>query len=126
MKLGVLSSQQFNVSFSKLMESKDTPVRTRFKLRAVSKQVKEEQEKYEQIKNEIIKKYAKKDEDGNIIFIDNDKVTFEQEIIPSLNKEMADLHNIEVEMDSISVGDLGDAVEELSANDFTILEFIEE
>jgi hypothetical protein len=126
MKLGAVASQQFIASFSKLMDSTDIPVKTRFKLRGINKMIKDKQEDFESLNNQIITKYAKKDESGKVIFVDGDRVTFNSEDMPALNKDSMELRNVEVEIPQISCAELGDAIESLSSKDISLLEFIVE
>jgi hypothetical protein len=126
MKLGAVASQQFIASFSKLMDSTDIPVKTRFKLRGINKMIKDKQEDFESLNNQIITKYAKKDESGKVIFVDGDRVTFNSEDMPALNKDSMELRNVEVEIPQISCAELGDAIEYLSSKDISLLEFIVE
>jgi hypothetical protein len=126
MKLGAVASQQFIASFSKLMDSTDIPVKTRFKLRGINKMIKDKQEDFESLNNQIITKYAKKDESGKVIFVDGDRVTFNSEDMPALNKNSMELRNVEVEIPQISCAELGDAIESLSSKDISLLEFIVE
>jgi hypothetical protein len=126
MKLGAIVSQQFIASFTKLMDSTDLPVKTRFKLRGINKILKDKQEDFESLNNQIITKYAKKDESGKVIFVDGDRVTFNPEDMPALNKDSLELRNVEVEIPSVSCEELGSVIECLSSKDISLLEFIVE
>ena len=126
MKLGAIVSQQFIASFTKLMDSTDLPVKTRFKLRGINKIVRDKQEDFELLNNQIITKYAKKDESGKVIFVDGDRVTFRPEDLTALNKDSAELRNIEVDIPPVSCEELGGVIESLSSKDISLLEFIVE
>jgi hypothetical protein len=126
MKLGVVVSQQFIASFSKLMESTELPVKTRFKLREINKLVKDKQEDFELLNNQIITKYARKDDAGKVVFVEDDKVTFSREDMPALNKDVKELRDIEVDVPALTCEELGAAIEILTSKDISVLEFIVE
>ena len=125
MKLGFVASPQFAASLNVLLESSDLPVKTMFKLRNIVKVVREKITEHDETRNQIVNKYARKDENGNLVYIENDKVSFPPEHTAAVNKALTDLYNIDVEFVTISVEELGDFTG-LKGKDFANLEFIVE
>jgi hypothetical protein len=126
MKLGFICSPHFQGSFNTLMELKSLPIKTLFKLRGINKIIKEKAEEHETLKNQILSKWAKKDESGKIIFVDGDKISFNPADGDLINKELKDLYDILIEIPEIPSSDLGDSIDSLNAKDISNLEFIVE
>lgn len=133
MKLGLISSEQFAISFKRLMANK-LPIPTMFKLRGLVKKINEEAIKYDEMVNELLCRYAEKDEKGNPIkaTIENGKKVTKLDLtkIEEYAKERMQLDSIEVEIPTIKLSELGTQqdLEKLNilGEDILTLEFIVE
>lgn len=124
MKLGMIASPQFLAAFERLLENKNIPIKTLFKLRGINKVVKEKSEEYKDLSTQIFQKYAKRNEEGLLELTDN-RVLIPQDNIELFKQAQKELNEIEIPLENIHSEELGpDLV--LPAKDFIILEFIVE
>ena len=90
------------------------PLKGAYKLNKIRKAVDKEGEFYAEKFQEIIDKYAKKDENGQLIFSkDEDQIMIKDDLITECNEALANLQNLEVEVDNcnLSIEDLGEDLE---------------
>ena len=82
------------------------PLKGAYKLNKIKKAVEKEGEFYTEKFQEIVDKYARKDDDGNQILIKDG-------MVDECNKALEDLQELEVEIDNfgLTLNDLGDDVE---------------
>lgn len=96
------------------LSSKVIPLKIAYKLNKLKKAVETEAEFYGEKFQEIIDTYAKKDENGNIVFSeDGDQIMIAEGKIEDCNKALDDLQNLEVEIDNcnLTIDDFGDNME---------------
>ena len=89
------------------------PLKAAYKLNKIRKAVDKEGDFYAEKFQEIIDKYAKKDEQGNIIFSDDeDQIMIKDDMIEECNKALADLQELEVQIENygLSIEDLGEDI----------------
>lgn len=90
------------------------PLKGAYKLNKIKKAVEKESEFYQEKFQEIVDTYAKKDENGNIVFSeDGNQIMIKDGMVEECNKALEDLQNLEVEVETfgLSLEDLGDDVE---------------
>ena len=90
------------------------PLKGAYKLNKIKKAVEKEGEFYTEKFQEIIDKYAKKDDDGNLVFSDDgNQIMIKDGMVDECNKALEDLQALEVEVDNfgLTLDDLGDDVE---------------
>jgi hypothetical protein len=121
-KLATVVNPKFQEVLVKLSKSK-IPVKTAFKLKGVMKTVQAEFEKYEDCRKEALDKYGTRDDDGKLLVDDNNNVRLEGENLQAFAKELSELTNMEIQIDSLSVDELGDDCG-LTTEDFIYLEDI--
>lgn len=94
-------------SFSKLV-NKELPIKLSYRLSKLIKLLASEHELFNQNKNEIIKKYAEKDEEGNIKQLENGRVDIIN--MQSYQNEIGELYEISfnIDFDKIKIDDLAD------------------
>lgn len=90
------------------------PLKGAYKLNKIRKAIDKEGEFYAEKFQEIIDKYAKKDDDGNLIFSeDENQIMIKDDVIEECNKALMDLQALEVEIDNcnLTIEDLGEDLE---------------
>jgi hypothetical protein len=121
MKLARLIDPEFQKSLSSLTKEK-LPLKVAYKLRNVLKKVEEQLNIYEDIRKEALNKYGKKKEDGTLETNEANNVIFaSKEDMMGFLTELGDLTNLDVEMPTVAVDELGEAVQ-LSAEDIIHLD----
>ena len=87
------------------------PLKGAYKINKITQSIEKEAEFYAEKFQEIIDTYAKKDENGNPVFSDDDsQIMIQDNKIEECNAALEDLQSLEVEIDNynLSVEDLGD------------------
>lgn len=119
-KLATIVNPKFQETLVKLSRSK-IPVRTAFKLKGMVKTAQVEFEKYEDCRKQAIHKYGKKDEEGKLEVDDQGQVRLEGDSLQEFAKELSELTNVEVQMPTLTVDELGEDCE-LTAEEFIYLD----
>ena len=104
------------------------PLKGAYKLNKIKKAVNKETEFYGEKFQEILDKYAKKDESGNLVFSeDGSQIMIQEDKIDECNKALEDLQKLEVEIDNygLTIEDLGEGVECTSEELDALMPFIE-
>ena len=125
MKLSSVVSPQFQESLSLLMKTKHLSAGIMFAIKGIAKKVKEESDKFNEVRNEIINDVAEKDANGKIVQLSDNKIKIAEDKVEEAKKRLAELDAIEIELPSIKIAQLGEK-HELSVNDLMALEFIVE
>jgi len=121
MKLARLIDQGFQNSVRTLMKQ-PLPIKVAYKLRGVVKKAEEELNQYEEMRKEALQKYGKKKEDGSLDTTETNNVQFEtRESMQDFLKDIGDLTNLDVDMATISVEELGGDIK-LSTEDLMNLD----
>ena len=87
------------------------PLKGAYKLNKIRKAVEKEGEFYTEKFQEIINKYAKKDENGALIFSDDEsQIMIKDDMINECNDALTNLQELEVEIDNcnLTIEDLGE------------------
>lgn len=87
------------------------PLKAAYKLNKVRKVVEKEAEFYTDKFQEIIDKYAKKDDNGNLVFSeDESQIMIKDDMIDECNEALVNLQTLEVEIDNcnLTIDDFGD------------------
>ena len=86
------------------------PIRTAYNLSKIFARAREELEFYQERFKEIVTQYGEKDENGNLIFLENENVSIPKDKIEKCQKEIPDysisldsLEAIKISLDEISV-----------------------
>ena len=90
------------------------PLKGAYKLNKIRKIADKEGEFYSEKFQEIIDKYAKKDDDGNLIFSENnDQIMIKEDMIDECNEALVNLQNLEIEVDNcnLTLDDFGEGFE---------------
>ena len=104
------------------------PLKGAYKLNKIKKAVNKETEFYGEKFQEILDKYAKKDEEGNLVFSeDGAQIMIQEDKIDECNQALEDLQKLEVEIDNygLTVEDLGEGVECTSEELEALMPFME-
>ena len=93
------------------------------KLLRLSDELQKENQLIEKQRMEILEKYGKRDEDGQLIIDENNNVSFEGDNIEKVQKELYDLSELEINITDreITEEELENNNLELTINQFTIL-----
>lgn len=90
------------------------PLKAAYKLNKIRKAVEKEGEFYSEKFQEILNDYAKKDENGDLVFSeDGDQIMIKDDMIDECNKALTDLQNLEVQIENygLSIDDFGEDLE---------------
>lgn len=90
------------------------PLKAAYKLNKIRKAVEKEGEFYSEKFQEILNDYAKKDENGELVFSENgDQIMIKDDMIDECNKALTDLQELEVQIENygLSIEDFGDDLE---------------
>lgn len=90
------------------------PLKAAYKLNKVRKAVEKEGEFYSEKFQEILNQYAKKDENGELVFNENgDQIMIKEDMIDECNKALNDLQTLEVQIETygLSIDDFGENLE---------------
>ena len=90
------------------------PLKGAYKLNKIKKAVEKEGEFYTEKFQEIVDTYAKKDDDGNLVYSeDGTQIMIQDGMVEECNKALADLQELEVEIENynLTLDDLGENLE---------------
>lgn len=90
------------------------PLKAAYKLNKIRKAVEKEGEFYSEKFQEILNDYAKKDENGELVFSENgDQIMIKDDMIDECNKALTDLQELEVQIENygLSIEDFGEDLE---------------
>lgn len=121
MQLGRLTDSKFQGVLRELLQQKGIPVKTAFKLKGIVKSIQAEVEKYDEFRGELIKKYASRDEAGEVIVEENGHARFSTENMTAFFKELNELLSLEVDVKTVELDELGEAVS-LTVEDLMVLD----
>lgn len=85
-----------------------------YKLTKINNAVEKEAEFYQEKFNEIVDKYSKKDENGNVVFSeDGEQIMIQDDLIPECNQALEELMDLEIEINTfnLKIEDFGDNIE---------------
>lgn len=122
MKLVRLTDSRFHVALAKLA-AQPMPLRAAFKLKGINAKVKDEAQKFEEVRQSALERYGKKGEDGKLALNEDQTVQFEPGQLQAFAKELSELGDTEVEVGTLSLAELGEKVI-LSTDDVMSLEGI--
>ena len=90
------------------------PLKGAYKLNKIKKAVEKENEFYVEKFQEIVDKYAKHDENGNLVYSeDGNQIMIKDGMVEECNKTLEDLQNLEVQIENygLTLEDLGNDIE---------------
>lgn len=90
------------------------PLKAAYKLNKIRKAVDKEGEFYSEKFQEILNNYAKKDENGELVFSeDGEQIMIKDDMIDECNKALNDLQSLEVQIENyeLSIDDFGEELE---------------
>ena len=90
------------------------PLKGAYKINKIKKAVEKEGEFYTEKFQEIVDTYAKKDDDGNLVYSeDGSQIMIKDGMVEECNKALADLQDLEVEIENynLTLDDLGENLE---------------
>lgn len=121
MKLAKLTNKELSPVLDKLSQSL-VPVKVAFKIRSLLKRVAEELETYEETRKAIVFKYADRNENGDIVYIPGtNQASISGDNVNEFAKDMKELLNMEINIGSISISDLGESFN-MTARELLILD----
>ena len=115
MKLAQLTDPKYKEILEKMMKL-ELPITTAYKLKDVIKKSNEELAKYEEFRNELVKKYADRDEAGEFKIDADNKINVSAENMQLFLKDLQDLLTQEVSVGELKLSQLGEKAM-LSAED---------
>lgn len=121
MKLGQLSEPTFVSGLKKLVKL-SLPIKTSYKLKKFVEKYEREVQNYDKLKNELVQKYAKRDETGNVVVTPENNVSFEREEFVKYATELNELNKIDVETYTINDSELGDSAPNFTTEELFALE----
>ena len=90
------------------------PLKGAYKLNKIKKAIEKESEFYSEKFQEIVDKYAKKDDNGNLVFNDDgSQIMIKEGMNEECNQALTDLQDLEVEIENynLSLEDLGEDIQ---------------
>lgn len=112
---------EFQTALKSLLES-SLPMTTAFKLRGIAKIIGEEHKKYDEMRLELLQKYADKKEDGSLdVDEESGMARFTGNNIAKFTQDLNELASVEVELPTISVSEL-EGMDNFTAKDFIYLD----
>lgn len=90
------------------------PLKAAYKLNKIRKAVEKEGEFYSEKFQDILNNYAKKDENGELVFSeDGEQIMIKDDMIDECNKALNDLQSLEVQIENyeLSIDDFGEDLE---------------
>ena len=90
------------------------PLKGAYKINKIKKAVEKEGEFYTEKFQEIVDTYAKKDDNGNLVYSeDGNQIMIKDGMVEECNKALADLQDLEVEIENynLTLDDLGENLE---------------
>ena len=97
-----------NISF---FADSSLPLKGAYKINKIRKDVEKEAEFYSEKFQEILDKYSKKDENGNMVFSEEgDQIMISDGMVDECNEALTNLQNLEVEINNynLTIDDLGE------------------
>ena len=94
--------------------SQKLPLPVAYKLNKINNAADKEADFYQEKFNEIVEKYAKKDEEGNLVFSeDGEQIIIKDDLIAECNDALEELMDLEVEIDNLglTIDAFGDNIE---------------
>jgi hypothetical protein len=109
MKLARLVDERLHGALNKL--SKEAlPLKTAFKLKGITKIVNEEFAKYDEVRQESLKRHGEKNAEGELILNDQGNVELSKEGMQAFLLELSELANVEIDCPTIKISELGDNI----------------
>lgn len=90
------------------------PLPVAYKLTKINNAAEKEAEFYQEKFNAIVDKYAKKDENGNLVFSeDGEQIMIQDDLIPECNDALEELMDLETDINNynLKIEDFGDNIE---------------
>jgi len=119
MKMSKLIDPRLKPTLEKMMKQ-PLPIKVAYRLRGSVKKVDEELVHYFSLHKALISKFAVKDESGAVIENEG-MVTVPQDLIPEFQKELNDLHEIDVDFPGATIDELGSDIQ-LTIEDMLVLD----
>lgn len=109
MKLARLIDPNFHSALDKLA-AESLPLKLAFRLKGIVKTVREQFANYEEVRKAALTRHGRKNEDGSFVMDEHNNVLFEQDKLAEFAKEINELVNMDIELPTISVSELGDKI----------------
>lgn len=110
MKLALVVNKEFRAAVEKLAKQ-PLPLRTAYKLKTMMKRINEEHAKFEELRNEAVNLYGEKDADGVLVVQSNGSVNLDGPSMAAFSKELAELANMDVEIGTVKLSELGNDIQ---------------
>lgn len=119
---------EFRQNVGTFLEQK-LPLPVAYKLNKINNATEKEVEFYHEKFQEIVTKYARRDEEGNVIFSDdNTQILIQEDKIPECNDAMEELLGLQVEINTynLKIEDFGENIECTASEIDAISPFLED
>jgi len=121
MKLSQIINPHLKSLLEKIVKCQ-MPIASAWRIKGVVKEINEATVRYEEMRSELIKKYAKKDESGEFVVTDG-KVNVASENMDAFSLELNELLSMDFELKKLAFTDLPNSLE-LSPEEAFVLEAI--
>jgi len=119
-KIAQIIQSEFAPALAKV-SSVEVPLKVAFRIKGMVIQVKQEVAKYEELRTELIKKHAPRNEAGEFQPDESGQIRPSAENMNEFLREMQELLNLEVEINTVEVAELGEKLK-LTGNEVAALE----
>ena len=106
----------------------DLPLKAAYKINKIKKTVEKESDFYSEQFQEILNKYAKKDENGDLVFSESgDQIMIKDDMVDECNQALSALQNLEIQIDNynFTIDDLGENLTCAPVNLEALMPFME-
>ena len=89
----------------------DLPLKAAYKINKIKKTVEKESDFYSEQFQEILNKYAKEDENGDLVFSESgDQIMIKDDMVDECHQALSALQNLEIQIDNynFTIDDLGE------------------
>jgi hypothetical protein len=107
-KLGQLATPAFMTAMQHLLGDKIS-IRGAWHVKELVAKFNQELARYQEMRKIILETHCKKGDDGKPLLDESKSYSFDKDVMPTVMKEMNELNAIEVEVNPITLSELGDA-----------------
>jgi len=110
MKLATIVSPVTKEALMRLLAS-NIPITAAWKLKKIVTEFDKNIHQYEEQRNDLVKKYATKNDDGSFVEGENGQINVDPKQMDSFVKDHLELLSVEVELPTVTIASLGDKLE---------------
>jgi hypothetical protein len=122
MKLVVASNPLAKKVLEKLINSDKLPITAAWKIKKIVIEYNKHATDYSQAYNDLVKKYAVRDENGEVVVDEKGTFNLDKAQNQVFGTELLELLNVEVEMPTVKIHELGTKLEGITPDELMLLD----